>query len=113
MIKHSLVVVVRGAAVCLVLAALPTPSGAADPEARGPVRPVPQRSGSAEQRVAAVLEFLAQTVGTGQEPQASPHQPPGRPEDRPPGSPPGQNDPPNPPGKPSDRPPAQSQAPTR
>lgn len=98
-------------AAVLFAAALPTLAGAAGKESTGPVKPVPERSAAVERRVASVLEFLANTVGTEQEAQASPHQPPGRPEDRPPGSPPGQNDPPNPPGKPGDRPPAQSHSP--
>ncbi|HEX5045102.1 MAG TPA: hypothetical protein VFV75_19565 [Candidatus Polarisedimenticolaceae bacterium] len=66
----------------------------------------PARQQATAQRISPVLEFLAQSVGDGQETMASPHLPPGRPADRPPATPPGQTDPPNPPGKPGDRPPA-------
>jgi hypothetical protein len=65
----------------------------------------PARQQATALRISPVLEFLAKSVGDGQEAMASPHLPPGPPADRPPTTPPGQTDPPNPPGKPGDRPP--------
>lgn len=86
----------------LAMAVTPRPKDAARVDAAHAQRAQRQKP---TDRLSPVLEFLANSVGNGNEPSASPHFPPGQPADRPPASPPGQTDPPNPPGRPSDRPP--------
>jgi hypothetical protein len=101
----------RAVAGLLLATGLPALAEAASPRSKAPAKAEPPRADrqqAAAGRISPVLEFLAQSVGNEQEPQASPHIPPGPPPGRPPASPPGQNNPPNPPGQPPDRPPAHS-----